>query len=480
MSSLALRVYQRLPLPARAAAAAARGWQLRGWRYGAETERLVEEALARERWSAEQWSRWRDERLAYVLERAATRVPYYRDQWAARRARGDRASWELLRNWPLLDKEPLRRAPRLFVADDRNPRSMFHEHTSGTTGKSLDLWWSRSTVRAWYALFEARWRRWYGVSRTDRWAIMGGQLIVPVARRRPPFWVWNPAFRQLYLSAYHLAPDLIPHYLDAMRRYRVRYVFAYTSALHALALGADRRQARGLGLRVAITNAEPVLEHQRAAIEDAFGCPVRETYGMSEIVTAAGECEHGSLHGWPEAGVVELLDGASPDAAPVAEGDPGDLVCTGLLNADMPLVRYRLGDRAALAPAKESCACGRTLFRFASIEGRIDDTLYTRDGRAVGRMDPVFKSRSPIREAQIIQESLESVRVRIVAADGYSEADGAALARRIRDRLGDVAVQLELVGEIERTSNGKLRAVVCALGPEERERLRRRAGAGLP
>ena len=469
MSSWAIRVYQRLPSPARAAAAAARGWHLRLWRYGPETERLVAEALARESWSAEQWTRWREERLAFVLQRAATRVPYYRDQWAARRARGDRASWELLENWPLLDKEPLRRTPHAFVADDQDARAMFHEHTSGTTGKSLDLWWSRATVRAWYALFEARWRRWYGVSRTDRWAIIGGQLITQVERRKPPFWVWNPASGQLYMSAYHLAPDLIPHYLDAMRRRRVRYIYAYTSALHALAQGADQRQARALGLRVAITNAEPVLDHQRAAIEDAFGCPVRETYGMSEIVTAASECEHGSLHGWPEAGVVELLDGG----APVAEGEgAGDLVCTGLLNADMPLVRYRLGDRASLAPSNDRCACGRTLFRFERIEGRSDDTLYTRDGRAVGRMDPVFKSRSPIREAQIIQESLDRIRVRLVPAEGYTAADGEALAGRIRERLGDVVIQLDPVQVIERTSNGKLRAVVCALGPKERERLR--------
>lgn len=477
MSSWALRLYQHLPAPARAAAVAARGWHLRSWRYGSDTERLVSEALAREKWGPDQWASWREERLAFVLERAATRVPYYRDQWAARRARGDRASWELLENWPVLEKEALRRVPRAFLADDQNPRAMFHEHTSGTTGKSLDLWWSRATVRAWYALFEARWRRWYGVTRDDRWAIIGGQLITPVTRRSPPFWVWNPAFGQLYLSAYHLAPDLIPHYIDAMRRRRVRYIYAYTSALHALALGADRRQARALGLAVAITNAEPLLAHQRAAIEDAFGCPVRESYGMSEIVTAASECEVGSLHGWPEAGWVELLEGN----ARVASGSVGDLICTGLLNADMPLVRYRLGDRAALLPPAEQCGCGRTLFRFARIEGRIDDTLYTRDGRAVGRMDPVFKSRAPIREAQITQESLDRVRVRLVPDEGYTAADGEALAGRIRERLGDVTVHVELVTEIERTSNGKLRAVVCALSVEERDRLRAvTPGAGVP
>ena len=33
-------------------------------------------------------------------------------------------------------------------------------------------------------------------------------------------------------------------------------------------------------MTVAITNAEPVYAYQREAIEQAFQCPVRETYGM--------------------------------------------------------------------------------------------------------------------------------------------------------------------------------------------------------
>ena len=68
---------------------------------------------------------------------------------------------------------------------------MYYEHTSGTTGKPLHLWHSRETLKAWYALTEARMRRWYGIERGDRWAILGGQLVAPVTRNRPPYWVWN-------------------------------------------------------------------------------------------------------------------------------------------------------------------------------------------------------------------------------------------------------------------------------------------------
>ena len=89
MSSLPLRLYHRLPAPARSAAATLGGFYLRAWRYGGDFERLVEGALARERWTRQQWSAWRDERLGALLERAATRVPFYREAWQARRRAGE-------------------------------------------------------------------------------------------------------------------------------------------------------------------------------------------------------------------------------------------------------------------------------------------------------------------------------------------------------------------------------------------------------
>lgn len=455
----ALRIYHRLPSRGRSIAASLRGLYLNSWRYGAETERLVHETLDRECWSAERWRSWHEERLAYVLHRALTQVPYYRTLWSDRRSHGDGSSSEFLENWPILEKEAVRENPRAFVADDCDVKKMFHEHTSGTSGTSLDLWWSRSTVRAWYALFEARWRRWYGVSRSDRWAMLGGQLVTSVSRRRPPFWVWNSALNQLYMSSYHLTPELIPHYLKALGRYRVTYLFGYSSSLYSLAQEAIRLKRRDLQLKVAITNAEPLFDYQREAIAEAFQCPVRETYGMAEIVAAASECQLGQLHLWPDVGMVEL----SKDNHGAGAGGAGELICTGLLNSDMPLIRYCVGDRGVLPPGNDLCACGRTLPTISSIDGRCDDILYTFDGRSVGRLDPVFKGRLPIREAQIIQEALDSVRVRFVPAPGYSAASGQSVIDRLRERMGPIEVILEEVDRIPRTPNGKFRAVICNL-----------------
>jgi phenylacetate-CoA ligase len=468
-----LRLYHRLPAPARSAAATARGLYLRRWRYGPGTEPLVAEALERDRWPAERWSAYQQERLAALLERAATRVPYYREQWTARRQAGDTASWHALENWPVLEKETLRRDPLAFVAEDCEVRRMFHEHTSGTTGKPLDLWQRQPTVQQWYALFEARCRRWNGVSLHDRWALLGGQLVTPVEQRRPPFWVWNAGLSQLYLSSYHLAPDLISHYLDALERYRIRYLMGYTSSLYALAQ-AVLSAGRTLKQVVAITQAEPVFDYQREAISRAFQCRVAESYGMAEIAVGASECEAGRLHLWPEAGYVEVRDGERA----VPAGTAGDLVCTGLLNADMPLIRYRVGDRGTLRAGSEPCACGRLLPVLAGIEGRADDVLYTPDGRQIGRLDPVFKAQLPIYEAQVDQEALDRIRVRYVPAPGFSAADGASIVERLRERMGPVEVVLEAVDEVPRTRNGKFRAVICSLPAEQKDALRRGESAG--
>ncbi len=468
LNDRALRVYHRLPSGPRSAAASLWGLYLRSWRYGAGTDRLVAEALDRERWDEAAWRAYRDARLAAILRRAASDVPFYREQWAERRRRGDRASWEQLENWPILEKDAVRANPRAFVADSCRVSGMYRDQTSGTSGTPMTLYWSRKVLREWYALAEARWRVWYGVSRRDRWAILGGQIVAPVAQRRPPFWVWNRGLRQLYLSSYHLAQDLIPFYLDALVRFRVTYVLGYSSSLHELARGALRLGRDDVRLRVAVTNAEPLYAYQGDAIARAFGCPVRETYGMAEAVAAAGECEHGTMHLWPEAGVVEILSARGPAAA----GEAGELVCTGLLNTDMPLVRYRVGDRGALADSVR-CPCGRTLPALASIEGRSDDLLYTRDGRPIGRLDPVFKSELPLIEAQIIQERLDRLRVRYVPAPEFSPSAGRALIQRLQDRMGDIEVVLEAVDAVPRTDRGKFRAVVCALPPGERPSPRR-------
>lgn len=457
MGNLLLRAYHRLPPFAKSWVASLRGRHLWSLRYGSDTDVMVQEALERERWTAEQWQMYQGGLLEEAL-RAARHVPYYSAYWDGGVAGNDEACSAKLECWPVLHKEEVRKDPGAFLLDGPSRRGLQCVHTSGSTGTPLTLWRDRAANRQWYALFEARVRRWNGLSRHDPWAIIGGQLVVPVEQKRPPFWVWNGGLRQLYLSAYHLAPDTAHHYACALREHRVRYLYGYASALGTL---AELLASEGIAppqLAVVISNAEPLYAHQRAVIERVFGCPVRDTYGTAEMMPAASECEAGTLHLWPEACILEVLEEGSD--APVPPGQIGRFVCTGLINRVMPLVRYEIGDRGVIAPPDFECPCGRRLPALLTVEGRLDDVILTPDGRRIGRLDPVFKADLPIAEAQIIQEDLKRLVVRYVPACGFKPRHAMEIADRLRERVGDMEITMEPVRAIPRGPNGKLQTVV--------------------
>jgi phenylacetate-CoA ligase len=459
-STTLLNIYHSLPGWMRSSAATLHGFHLRSWRFGPESPQLMQQALEREAWNAEQWNDWREKRLAYVLNKAATEVPYYRRQWAERRRRGDNSSWERLENWPILEKESVRNDSRSFLAEGFQTKNMFPAYTSGTTGTPVNLWRTRHTMRSLYALSSARTKGWHGIT-DERWAKLGGQVVTLGSRREPPFWVWNSALNQLYMSTYHLAPDLIEHYLDALVKYRIKYLFGYTSSIFALAQEAIRLNRHDLKMKVVITEAEPVFEHQRRAISEAFQCPVRETYGMGEMVTAASECPEGTLHEWSEVGLVEVLENDQP----VAEGESGELVSTTLLNAEMPLIRYRIGDRGRRRTAPE-CKCGRSLPSIEISEAGSYELLVTPDGRRILGLEDVFFN-TPIRQAQIVQERLDFIRARYVPAPGFTPESAREIIKAVKARMEGVEVVLEPVGDIPRSANGKFWIQVCNVPQHE-------------
>ena len=77
----------------------------------------------------------------------------------------------------------------------------------------------------------------------------------------------------------------------------------------------------------------------------------------------------------------------------------------------------------------------------------------------------MFKACLSVREAQVIQESLDVLRVRYVPAAGFSDADVRSITGALRARVGAVRVILEEVDVIPRAKGGKFRAVVSQLVP---------------
>jgi phenylacetate-CoA ligase len=181
---------------------------------------------------------------------------------------------------------------------------------------------------------------------------------------------------------------------------------------------------------------------------------------MAEIVAAASDCDNGNMHIWRDTGIIEL------ESVSKEQDGAGDLICTGLVNADMPLIKYRVGDYGRLSDKK--CSCGKTLPLLEGIDGRTDDVLYSADGRYCSHIHLVLGGNLPIFEAQIIQESLSKIIVKYIPSKDFTKNTLNILEEKIISRMGNIKVIFEEVTEIPRTSRGKFRAVVCNLSEQER------------
>lgn len=387
----------------------------------------------------------------------AARVPHYREMFAELGlAAEDITSPSDLRHLPILDKETVRADPDAFLPDGPRPR-LVPQSTGGTTGTPVRYWATLDAVRANYATYEARCRRWAGVHLGQRLASFHGQPIVPERQRGGPYWRRNPAFHQRYFSVYHLNQDTMKDYIDELARFDPEVIAGYTSAVHRIAVGLiEANQIGRVRPSAVIVSSETLTAAMRRDIESAFGCRVTNAYSLGELVAFVSECDHGELHVSTEYGVVELVDG------PLGT----EIVATTLINEGMPLLRYRTGDLAVAADGGSS-SCGRGLPVVREIIGRVDDAVRTPEGATVGPapMSLAFQRVPHLRRTQVRQERVDELLVLIEVDREFSAGDEEFMVAELRKRLGPtIGLVVERVEALPRTSGGKERLVVSTLG----------------
>ena len=472
--------YPHLPPSLQSLGISLYGLAYRHERLGGKFQRYVEEFRQRDRWQPERMREFVNARLRDVLLHAFAEVPYYRAKWAESgigQAGLERMDAACLPRLPITPKTDLRTHSQTLIAEDVARREKLHPYyTSGSTGTPIKCYFTADGHRRFFAAREARAFGWAGASIRQPRSMIGGRMIVPEADAAPPYYRYNWAEKQVYFSAYHISPGRVHAYVEGFNRYRPEVLTGYAYSHYAL---GRMMLEQGLKLdyrpKALILSSEKLTRDMKDVIGRAFGARAFEEYGAVEQCVLLTECEHGNLHVNPDFGVVEVVD---ENGNPVPDGKAGRIVCTGLLNEAQPLIRYDIGDIGVLS--KDACLCGRThLPVIQEIVGRLEDAVVCQDGRELVRFHGIFIDLPHVLEAQVIQESFDLVRVRVLATEGFNEEEQALIRRRISvERLGPVHVEIERVKEIERTEKGKFRAVISRISEEQRRAMSRTTGLG--
>lgn len=382
-------------------------------------------------------------RLTALLDHCANYVPYYQRifkdcNWKAVNAEN---IGELL---PKLTKKDIIADPHAFLSTaPQFQDKLLQLNTSGSSGTPLKILSSYEARRLNYHFYERLLKECGSTYRAKSTTFAGRILYKENSKTFDRYDKFN---NTQYLSTYFISSSTIKKYIDALNRWQPEFIDAYPSALTEIVQLARQQELRILFRpKFILTSSETLSPQARTQIETFFNSKVIDHYGCTEMTVSAFS-NGGPYYASPLYSVLEA----------VQQGDQGySLITTGLLNFAMPLVRYEIGDCI-------STNNPQTPYVFDGVEGRLDDVIVTPEGRRVGRIDPAFKGIEGVEMAQVIQDTINQITVKIVLNEQQRNSfNEILLIENLKQRTSPLMdIRITYHQKIEKGANGKFKSVV--------------------
>lgn len=449
--------FERHPRAVRQLAASLVGLRNHRLRFGSEYRKwqAILAATAglseRDRWN------WQRERLLELVGRIRGTTSYYADTLPSRdslaAARGLREALDAI---PLLEKGVVRAQPERFR--NTGVKQATVTSTSGSTGAPMQFGHDQCSIQRRFAFLHDHYRM-VGVGPFDPSVRLSGRILCRVGTTHAKPWLFNPFENQLFLSSYHLDDEHAQAVWRKLDRFRPSLIDGYPSGILEALRMLDRRGHRLQSLRGIITTAETLQPDVREELEALSGAPVMDYYAASEGVPFIQQCPQGTYHVRWQSGIFEVRDGDR-----VSFSGSGELVCTSFIQDRTPLLRYCTGDLVeGLDQAGQPCPCGLHTPTVHKVLGRVEDMVYTKDGRALGMFTyRTLKLIEGLLETQVIQHGYADFEVNSVCAAGRDVSQIAEAVKASFERtLGyPITLRFNPVARIPRGANGKVRLVV--------------------
>jgi phenylacetate-CoA ligase len=242
-----------------------------------------------------------------------------------------------------------------------------------------------------------------------------------------------------------------------LNRLQAQGLFGYPSVLARL---AAEQQAGRLKIAPQIVNctAEQLQPQFRAAIHQAFGAPVFNTFATTEGLVGSSGPDDPFITLATDSCIVELVDARYASVPPGTAS--AKVLVTNLYNHLQPLIRYELSDSFTQQPGTADCGHLRV-----SVEGRADDILRYGDTDVHPlALRSVLLAHSGVLDYQI-RQTARGAAVHVLLE---RETDLTLLRDQLnqalaRAGLADPEVRVDAVAALPRNpESGKLRRVISA------------------
>jgi len=412
-------------------------------------------------WPAERARKYQLNKLHKILTLAYERTEFYRRAFDSVGFRPeDLKTLDDMSQLPTIDKQVVIENVRDMCTKSVTAADVDFGATGGTSGTPLHFYLSASRHSVEYAYLTTTWER-IGYTLGMPMAVLRGRVVKP--DRKGLRHEYDPILRYHYYSNFHLTDDNIRRYLKHICTIGPCMLHAYPTSAHALAnfiIGMDKQGPRNV--QGVLLESENIYPDQIRAIQQAFDAQVLSSYGHSEKLVLAAQCEYTqNYHVWPTYGYFELLD---KDGKPVCTpGQQGEIVGTSFINTVMPFVRYRTGDWATYVGGRCE-ACGREHTILSDIKGRWPQgELIAADGSIVTMtaLNVHDNSFVNVREYQFHQSVPGKAMLCVVPITTLDDKEKERITNNMNKRLqGQVTLALDIRTELIKTARGKQPRVI--------------------
>ena len=367
-------------------------------------------------------------------------------------------SWQDL---PILTKKDLQIPLIQRLSNGFNAKNCYTNKTSGSTGDpfyfAIDkfchafTWAIFQNRYDWFGLNDQRQARFYGIPKDTKGKYK--ERIKDFAMNRYRFDVFD------------LSDHALNNWIDHFKKNNYTYLNGYTTVIvyfaHFLAKKNIILKEFCPSLKAAIVTSEMCSPEDKVVMQRAFGIPIINEYGASELGLIAFE---NTVDQWTlntESLFIEVVD---EHGKALPDGEVGRIIITSLYNMAHPLIRYELGDIGSI----ESVSPKKKILK--TLQGRKEDLVRLPSGKVAPGLSmyyvtkSVMDDRGSIKEIKVVQNALDQFEIHYSADSALSENQKndikQALEQYLEPNLNITFIQYQ---QLQRSKSGKLKQFTSKL-----------------
>lgn len=356
---------------------------------------------------------------------------------------------------PVITKKDLQQPLKDRLSKGFHLNNVYVNKTSGSTGDPFyfakdkfahALTWAIIQDRFnWHGLYGKKQARFYGLPKESKARLK--ERIKDFFSNRYRFDVFdlsNAAFNK---------------WIKKFKRGNYTYLNGYTTVIVAFAnhLISQNVILKDLcpKLKACVVTSEMCSETDKNTMEKAFGVPVINEYGASELDLIAFQNKKDQWVLNTESLFIEVLDSENK---PIPYGQVGKLVISSLYNKAHPFIRYEIGDLGSIKPINNK------LVILKKLEGRKEDIIHLPSGKIAPGLTFYYVTKSimndtgDIKEIKVIQTTLDSFEIHYSSENELSDIQKNTIKNALFEYLEpNLTISFLKFDQLQRSKSGKLK-----------------------